>query len=277
MLVSRYYSQPFLAALQSVLCLNSKSGDNLDLKGYMFTKKASVEELSLDIDRLKEKFKYEIKYLRQYLGFTSDSVDEKQEQLAKTIFEDSQSDPDNEAYLQDLYSKEIKAISSYYHHSSIVLIYTVLESSLSQLCHEVTEMTKSKFTHERLAGKNLIGKSIDYLQLTSSLDFTKIEGVWAKIGRYQGIRNQIVHQNSRLKKDKTGSTAAEQEKLKKLFKDIEFSSDGDRFYILDKKIVIEFLDSTEKLMNVLYQEIECKTFLVPVVYADDEISDELPF
>ena len=112
----------------------------------MFTKKPLIEEAPLDIDRLKEKFTYEIKYLRECLNFTTDSVEEKQEKLAETVFEDSQIDPENEVYLQNLYDTELKAISSYYHHSSIVLIYTVLESSLSQLCHEVTDRTKSKFT-----------------------------------------------------------------------------------------------------------------------------------
>lgn len=43
---------------------------------------------------------------------------------------DIDSRPDDEEILVDLFNKEISKLKSYFYYSSIVLVYTLLESSL---------------------------------------------------------------------------------------------------------------------------------------------------
>lgn len=237
----------------------------------MFTKKENKEEKQLDLHHLKTKLSYEIKYLREYFSFTHDLTAQKDKQLSDAIYKDAQNDPENEALLQRIYDEEKNALLSYYHHSAIVLIYTVLESTLSELCDEVRNLTSAKFSHENISGGTTIGKLIDYLKLTSSLDYDLIDDPWARIGQFRHLRNSIVHQNS------TVSGKKEKERITNNFNKIIISDLNNKFFMLDDTLVYEFLDKIESLFKKLFLHLESVIFVVEIPEFSAAHGDDLPF
>lgn len=236
----------------------------------MFIKKQKYIEKKLILNNLSAKIKYETKYLSQYLSFTKELTDKKNKQLEEQMYEDSQTDPESEHILQDLYIKEKDALLSYYHHSAIVLVYTIFESIMSDICNEVQNFTSSNFTHNCLSGNNIIANSKKYLQLTTDLQFSLIEGDWAKIGKYQKLRNIIVHQNSFFTGDE------QKNRLKNDFKSIVISNDEKRFHILEDNLVHDFIALVNQFVQKIISHLESVTFLVEQKNIELE-DDFIPF
>jgi hypothetical protein len=227
----------------------------------MFTKQVEKQETKIDLVLLKEKFHYEIKYLKEYLYFTSKSVEERTKALSNKIYEDTLKKPEHEALLQEMFIDENKSINSFLYHSTIVLIYTLLESSLSQVCSDVRGNVKSPFSFDMLHGGNIIQKTIDYLKLTADFPFASIEKIWPRIGQFQKLRNAIVHQNGKFQgKDEEGRLKNKLVMLN-MFNSLELSEDESQFYIMDETIVLEFIDKIEKLMDIVYKNIESKSYV----------------
>ena len=132
----------------------------------MFTKKENVSEVTLQLKLLTDRFRYEVKYLREYMAFSSKSIEERAEDLGDKIYQDSLDNPEHEALLQEMFIEEQRAINSYLYHSSIVLVYTVLESTLAQICTEIKFKVKASFSFDGLSGGNIIQKAIEYLKIT---------------------------------------------------------------------------------------------------------------
>lgn len=226
----------------------------------MFTKK-NFKEQRIELGRLRTKFQYETKYLVEYLSFTSDLTEKKNQQLSDQIFSDSESDPEAEAILQQLFEKEKDALLSYYHNSGIVLVYTVFESVLSDLCNEVKEFTGAGFSNNCLSGGNLIGKSKLYLELVSELPFDLIQGEWARIGQFQNLRNIIVHQNSCFVGSQQ-SVDKQKHRVSNNFHAIKISEVYQRFYILDDALVVEFVDLIKRFISKVIDYLESVDFLI---------------
>lgn len=239
----------------------------------MFTKRKDLVEKKIDLANLRTKFDYEIKYLHEYLTFTSDLTEKKSEQLADALYKFTESDPDNENMIQSLFEREKYSLLSYYHHSAIVLIYSVLETILADICDTVCNEMHSKLSHNSLSGGNLISKSREYLQITTSLEFTLIEGEWARIGQFQMLRNVIVHQHSSF----VGSIKEidnQKNKIKNNFPSIKINDEHNRFYVIQDALVNEFLNLVERLICKIVNHVESMLFLVEknkIVIPDDDI------
>lgn len=228
----------------------------------MFTKKENVKEVSIQLSLLKERFDYEIKYLRDYLNFSIESVDERAKKLADRVYEDTLENPDLESMLQEMYEQESKAISSYLYHSSIVLVYTVFESTLSQICTELKFSAKIPFSFDEVGGGGNIMKSFNYLKISASLPKIEIEKITPKFGKFQQLRNSIAHKNGRF----SGKDASAIEKQRKLFTQefpcIELSSDQKQFYIMASEPVEDFIDLVEKSIELVVSHIQEQVFIV---------------
>ncbi|MFD2168385.1 hypothetical protein ACFSJY_19180 [Thalassotalea euphylliae] len=241
----------------------------------MYTKKANYEEKQLELNDLRTKFDYELKYLTEYLSFTNDLEHKKNEQLTQLMSEDAAENEDAEAILQSIFEKEKDALLSYYHHSAIVLIYTIFESILADVCSEVQRFARAGFTHNCLVSGSLIGKSKTYLELTTDLPFELIQGEWAKIGQFQKLRNMIVHQNSCF----SGSEAKvnnQKDQIRNNFNSIKISDTYNRFYILDDSLVSEFIELIKTFISKIIEYLESVVFMVerPNITIDME---DLPF
>lgn len=225
----------------------------------MYTKHENFEDKKLNTEHLSKKFLYEIKYLEEYLTFTQELTDKKNTQLSEKMYKDTELDPENENIIQEIFDNERKVLLSYYHHSSIVLIYSVLESILSDICNEVKKISFAKFSHEDLSGGNLIKKTKDYLEITSGLDFSQISGDWAEIGKFQNLRNVIVHQNSCFTGDES-SIQKQQNRIINNFPSIEIAEATNRFYILDTTILIRFIQLVKNFTLKIFNHVQSQIY-----------------
>jgi hypothetical protein len=228
----------------------------------MFRKKEDVSEVTFDLDLLKDRFTYEVKYLREYMTFSSQSVEERTESLGDRIYQDSLDNPEHETLLQEMFLEEQRAINSYLYHSSIVLVYTVLESTLAQICTEVRFKVKADFSYDGLSGGNIIKKAVEYLKITVGLPFSTIERIWPRIGQFQNLRNDIVHQNGKFAGKTPESIKQNKDKMLNMFNSLELNESETQFYIMSDHLVCEFIDKTEALIQNIISDIESKTYVV---------------
>ena len=99
----------------------------------MFTKKNNPKESQLNVQILEERFAYETRYLKKYFKINESSVKKHKEQIEISLLKEIKENPDKESQLNDFYENEIRIITSFYYHSSVVLVYTILENSLTQI------------------------------------------------------------------------------------------------------------------------------------------------
>ncbi|KPZ64176.1 hypothetical protein AN392_02689 [Pseudoalteromonas sp. P1-16-1b] len=228
----------------------------------MFTKKEDVSEVTFNLNLLTDRFTYEIKYLREYMNFSSQSVEERTESLGDQIYQDSIDNPEHEALLQEMFLEEQRAINSYLYHSSIVLVYTVLESTLAQICTEVKFKVKADFSYDGLSGGNIIKKAVEYLKITVGLPFSSIEHIWPRIGQFQNLRNEIVHQNGKFAGKNADTIRQNKNKMLNMFNSLELNESETQFYIMSEHLVCEFIDRTEALIQTIISDIESKTYVI---------------
>lgn len=230
----------------------------------MFTKKENTKEISIELSLLKERFEYEIKYLREYLRFSVDSVDERTKKLADKIYEDTLKNPELEGMLQEMYEQENKAISSYLYHSSIVLVYTVFESTLAQICTELKFSAKIPFSFDEVGGGGNVMKALNYLKMSASLPKVEVEKITPKFGKFQQLRNSITHKNGRF----SGKDEAAIEKQRKSFSQdfscIELSPDQSKFYIMSSKPVEDFIELVERAIGFIVDHMKEQIFVVKI-------------
>ncbi len=236
----------------------------------MFTKKINTTEGHVYTQDIRTNFDYEIKYLKKYFSLNNSSVKTHKEEIERSLLAEIELDPSKESTLNDFYLKEIQLITSYYYHSSIVLVYTVLENTLTKICSQIQIDTNNTFSVISLANRDNIGKTKEYLELTTKLEFRKIEHIWPRIGQLQKLRNIIVHQNSTFNKEN------EDVRLKNMFRDVVISSDKKTFYISSHTLIDEFIIKMEKLVNVILEDIDSKIFQINPIENKVQI-DNLPF
>ncbi|MCC4784491.1 hypothetical protein OW495_03125 [Vibrio sp. 14N.309.X.WAT.E.F5] len=230
----------------------------------MYTKKESTQEVSISLDNLHERFNFEIKYLKEYLNFSKESVEERSAKLADRIYADSLENPDLETMLQEMYEKEHKAISSYLYHSSIVLVYTVLESTLAQICTELKFTARIPFSFDEVSGAGNIMKAFNYLKMVSSLPKVEIERITPKFGKYQQLRNSIAHKNGRFSGKNEAAIQKQRREFVAEFSDLELSADEMQFFIMSSETVDKFILLVEKTIDIVVSHIKKQAFVVAI-------------
>jgi len=228
----------------------------------MLTKKKSSIEKNINLVGFKERTEYELKYLRNYVVDISEAISEKGETLEGNMISDIDSRPDDEEMLVDLFHKEISKLKSYFYHSSIVLVYTLLESSLSHLSAEIKNCTNSKLMLQDLNDKNIIRKSIRYIELTCDVDLKKEKKLYDRVCEYQQLRNQIVHQNSRVKGNCPNELAKNAKALEVTFSGIEINKESWDFHIMDNNLIKELIDVVERFVGIAISQVETQVFIV---------------
>jgi hypothetical protein len=228
----------------------------------MLTKKKLSIEKNIDLVSFKERTRYELKYLRNYVVDIGEAISEKGEDLEGKMISDIDSRPDDEEMLVDLFNKEISKLKSYFYHSSIVLVYTLLESSLSHLSTEIKNCTNSKLLLQDLSDNNLVRKSIRYIELTCDIDLKKEKRLYDRICEYQQLRNQIVHQNSRVKGNNPEALAKNAKALKATFSGVEINYESWDFHVTDNSLIEELVDTVDKFLNIAINKVSSQIFIV---------------
>tara|TARA_R110001583_G_scaffold194365_1_gene365096 strand:- start:1306 stop:1998 length:693 start_codon:yes stop_codon:yes gene_type:complete len=230
----------------------------------MLTKKKLSTEKAIDLVSFKERTEYELKYLRSYVIDISEAISEKGDALEENMIADIDSRPDDEEILVDLFNREISKLKSYFYHSSIVLVYTLLESSLSHLSAEIKNCTNSKLSLQDLSDNNLIRKSIRYIELTCDIDLKKEKKLYDRICQYQQLRNQIVHSNSRVKGNTPEALAKNAKALEVTFSGIEINYESWDFHVTDNSLIKELVDVVDKFLGIAISKVDSQIFVVEV-------------
>ncbi|MFA0434578.1 hypothetical protein AB4514_22380, partial [Vibrio cyclitrophicus] len=234
----------------------------IHLENYVLTKKSTLKEKKIDLHAFKERTEYELKYLRSYVVDISEAISEKGESLEQSMIADIDSSPDDEEILVDLFNKEISKLKSYFYHSSIVLVYTLLESTLSHLTTEIKNCTNSKLALQDLNDNNIIRKSIKFIDLICSVDLKNEKKLYDRICEFQQLRNQIVHQNSRVKGQDEKSLKKNAIALKATFPMIEINEDSWDFHITESSLIEELVNVVDAFIAVAIEDIEKQVFIV---------------
>lgn len=228
----------------------------------MLTKKKLPIEKKIDLVSFRERTEYELKYLRTYVVDISEAISEKGDILEATMISDIDSRPDDEEMLVDLFYKEISKLKSYFYHSSIVLVYTLLESSLSHLSSEIKYSANSKLSLQDLSDNNLIRKSIRYIELTCDIDLKKEKKLYDRICDFQHLRNQIVHQNSKVKGNTLEALTKNAKALEVTFPGIKINTESWDFHITDNSLIKELVDVVGNFLEVAINEVNSQVFVV---------------
>ncbi|MEM6250858.1 hypothetical protein [Shewanella vaxholmensis] len=230
----------------------------------MFTKKNLSVEKNINLLNFKERTEYELQYLRSYIVDISEAISEKGVTLEEQMIADLDSRPNDEAVLVDLFEKEISKLKSYFHHSSIVLVYTLLESSLSHLSDEIRNFTNSKLLLQDLNDNNLIGKSIKYINLICDIDLKKEKRLYDRICEFQQLRNQIVHQNSRVKGNTPEALAKNAKALEVTFSGIKINYKSWDFHVTDNTLIKELVDVVDEFLCIAIKKVNSQIFIVEI-------------
>lgn len=238
----------------------------------MLTKQDNVEEVSIEFNYFKEKLSFEFKYLKSYIEHMNSSIADRVEQLESIVTADLDSNPDKEKVIMEVFFNEVAKIKSYFYNSSIVLIYTVYESTLNQICNEVANGANAKLSHEHLKDKNISKKFLTYLELIGGINYLEEKKLYDRIVNFQSLRNQIVHQNSKVKGDTDTAKKNNANKMNIMFNfgiedendyNIEINSKTWDFHIKNDVLVNEFLDLIETYLKSLINTLEKQVFIVP--------------
>jgi hypothetical protein len=241
----------------------------------MLTEKTDHKPQKIDLSSFIKKTNFEIKYLKIYLESSTKSFGFREGALEEKMMMDIEEAPDNESFIFDLYEKEIGKLSSYFYHSSIVLIYTFLENTLYNICLIIQLETGSPLSYKNLAGNNIIKKSKDYLQIVAGIQFEQVNKPWDRITQFQKLRNDIVHQNSTISGNDESTKRQNETKLRRMFSKIEF--DGDDFFLKDSSVPLEFIDLIDKFLQFIYEKVESTSFLVKIDERNKDFDSDIPF
>jgi len=199
-------------------------------------------------------FSEKIKYISEILKKTKNDFTESEDELeAKFLIENNISDwtdlsaDDYELFTEQLeeYFNKHKHLPQILYKSLIVSIYSIIETTLSELINSTEKIIvkRLKYKHLRNNG-NEIENYLNYFNLVHNLDLTSLNDLLIDLKNYADIRNNIVHFNGNLKEDNNGR----KERIKKFVKNdnsIEIEK-NENIYIKDCDFVFRFLNLTEK-------------------------------
>ncbi len=155
--------------------------------------------VKIDLEGFKALLDHELTYLGEYFEFNSQMLKKRECDLEKCLEKDIQDNQAIEVHLRDMYHLDFIIIPSYFYHSSVVTLYSLLENSLNSLCLIIQEETNFIVGLNDLTGSNIVEKARRFLAKTASIDFEELDNDWMRITDFQKLRNLIVHNNSQIK------------------------------------------------------------------------------
>ncbi|HDY7823454.1 TPA: hypothetical protein RQK13_004358 [Vibrio vulnificus] len=155
-------------------------------------------------------------------------------------------------YIDDYFSDEYHQIENVhvniYRKSTLVAVYTLLETSLHDLCGHLKRLNDYPVCVTDLRGEGVV-RSILYLQKLASLDLTPVNASWSHIQAMNKLRNCIVHCDGNITSYKSRNSIeniASQNSALSLVDDTKLRIERD---YIDKTI-----DEVEKLLNFIYSQ-----------------------
>jgi len=157
-------------------------------------------------------------------------------------------------HLIDSFAERHQEISRQFPHnfraSFLVQIISCIESELKKICNHYGNHHEQKFTVDDLKGSDDLEKCKTYLKLFSDIDFNDFNKEWQFIKQCKFLRNKIVHNDSKIKRDNKNliNFAKKSESIELInfhepfFKNIEF-------VIIDNNLIDELLTVAKEFFN----------------------------
>jgi hypothetical protein len=212
---------------------------------------------------LSQQLHLELEYIKKYLLHLNDNIQVHNTLMNTYLYEDLEKvGMLNELELRAVYKDDLLKIPSYAYHSSFLLIYSLLESTLQKLAKLVQVELNLPFKFEDLKGANYLLTSIVYIRTVIPMPQVLIDK-GNDFAPYQKVRNLIVH---------NGSIMPITNKVKHnlvFTKYINYDQDGS-FYIKDIEFLYKFLGKVEVFI------IDCVKLIstpevVPVILSPDKV------
>jgi len=209
-------------------------------------------------------FNGKINYISEILKKIKNDFIENDEELESKFWLEQnipdQTDLSSEDF--ELYTEQLELFTDKHKHfpqilykSLIVSIYSIIETTLSELINSTENqiLKKIKYKHLKNSG-NEIENYINYFDLVHNLNLTNLKENLTDLKFYADIRNNIVHYNGNLREDNQGR----KERIRKFIKNdktIEIET-NENLYIKDCEFVFKFLHLTEKFGFELFKNYE---------------------
>lgn len=146
---------------------------------------------------LKEFKEYSADLEAKFKGEREKKLEDFKLDLEKEVKEKDYSDDDIEL-INEYYENEYAEVSDskllLYRKSTLMSLYTFLESQLHRVCILAKERNEITLDVSELKGEGVI-RSKDYLKKHGLLDITPINGEWSAIQEFNKVRNCLVHCN----------------------------------------------------------------------------------
>lgn len=165
-------------------------------------------------------------------------------------FQNMKDDPDRGSYYDHYYlelEESIAKISSIQRNSSLLMIYSLVEGLLNQICSEIEKEFGFPIKIRDLNSSNSLNQYWIFLTKIFGIKPSKIEKYFTTLTQNKFIRNSIAHSNSQIKKDN---------KFIKTIKGITLTEFNSYFEIRieNKEYIEKILKNTESFFLQLVRE-----------------------
>jgi len=219
---------------------------------------SSDKTFRIDLKEFEEQFKHELEYFKEYFQFNKEMFNSRKLKLDSRLKADIVQNPSLEVHFRYMYHLDFIKLPSYFYHSSIVSLYSLLENKLNSLCDIIQKETELVIGVNEIVGSNIIQRARKYLVKFADIDFSKVENEWQRIADFQKLRNVIVHNNSQIEISNSNKDDNSTIKLLNKFKGVEIDKQDGIFLMTKIEILYEFQTIIEKFISMIIGQLsEC--------------------
>ncbi len=205
-----------------------------------------------------ETIRIELNSLDDYIDETAATLELKKKELEKQYKaareENPEDDSDLDMYFSDEFHRYHELFPTFTFNSILVSLFSFFESRLKFLCELHHRKKLSNVKLNDLSGTD-IEKCKRYLTLVAEINFNSFQIMWKRITDIQKLRNSIIHNTSKISKEKGNENILS---LIREDKRIEYSELHGEFYINDvsylkefSKLILDFFNQlVEKLVEI---------------------------
>ena len=165
----------------------------------------------------------------------------------------SKLDPSEEDFFAEEYEK-IKKFQRYFGYSVIILIFSILEHLLEEVCNIVKRFKNLSLNPGDLKGQG-IERAKNYIKKVCKIPFPSDSPEWEFIQDLLEVRNCIVHANGKINEYKNP------EKLKDIINRVSgLDSDEYGYVIIKEELPLKLLDNIKELLGKVCESCFCEKY-----------------
>ncbi|APX05897.1 MULTISPECIES: hypothetical protein [Gammaproteobacteria] len=151
-------------------------------------------------------------------------------------------------YFSDIYHDIENVYIVMYRKSTLVSLYTLLETSLNSLCVRLKQMNGYPVSVSDLKGEGVV-RSINYLKMLASLDLQPVNPIWANIQAMNKLRNCIVHCDGNISSYKSASSV-----INIVANGTGLSLVDDKQLKIEREYIENIINDVESFLDYVYVE-----------------------